>query len=97
MWKKVTIVFLSALLFGLTIFAVLRLAEKSEGIYSALNREIVQSELEGRKTAVMFFQIASGQTEELKNFESILQQYTQHLANLNDVLRQSQTAVLMAC
>ena len=97
MWKKVTIVFLSALLFGLTIFAVLRLAEKSEGIYSALNREIVQSELEGRKTAVVFFQIASGQTEELKNFESILQQYTQHLANLNDVLRQSQTAVLMAC
>ena len=97
MWKKVTIVFLSALLFGLTIFAVLRLAEKSEGIYSALNREIVQSELEGRKAAVVFFQIASGQTEELKNFESILQQYTQHLANLNDVLRQSQTAVLMAC
>ena len=97
MWKKVTIVFLSALLFGLTIFAVLRLAEKSEGIYSALNREIVQSELEGRKTAVVFFQIASGQTEELKNFESILHQYTQHLANLNDVLRQSQTAVLMAC
>ena len=97
MWKKVTIVFFSALLFGLTIFAVLRLAEKSEGIYSALNREIVQSELEGRKTAVVFFQIASGQTEELKNFESILHQYTQHLANLNDVLRQSQTAVLMAC
>lgn len=83
MGKRIVLVFLSALLFGFTVFAFFRLVKKSSVDYLYLQNELTQTELEVRMLVLQFYKLAGHEkntSNTFDDFKKLLQNFSRRLS-----------------